>query len=41
MSIIGMGIMWALAIIVFAIITNWPMGKIYDKRREYWSKYER
>lgn len=40
MSIIGMGIMWAFAIIVFLIITRWPMGKEYDRRKSYWTKFE-
>ncbi len=40
MSIIGMVIMWALAIIVFLIITRWPMGKEYDRRKTYWAKFE-
>jgi hypothetical protein len=40
MSIIGMGIMWAFAIIVFLIITRWPMGKTYDQRKRYWAKFE-
>jgi hypothetical protein len=40
MSIIGMGIMWAFAIIVFLIITRWPMGEEYDRRKAYWAKFE-
>jgi hypothetical protein len=40
MSIIGMGIMWAFAIIVFIIITRWPMGKEYDRRKAYWARFE-
>ena len=40
MSVIGIGIMWAFSIGVFAIITKWPMGKVSDQRAAYWSKYE-
>lgn len=40
MSVIGMIIMWAFALIVFAIITRWPMGKVYDQRKTYWERYE-
>jgi len=40
MSIIGMGIMWVFALVVFVIITRWPMGKTSDERAGYWSKYE-
>lgn len=40
MSVIGTGIMWALAIIVFLIITRWPMGGEYDRRKAYWARFE-
>lgn len=40
MSIIGMGVMWVFAIIIFLIITRWPMGKVSDDRAAYWSKFE-
>ncbi len=40
MSVIGMGIMWGFALVVFVIITRWPMGTISNQRTEYWSKYE-
>ena len=40
MSIIGMVLMWALAVGVFAIITRWPMGQTYEHRAAYWAKYE-
>ena len=40
MGFIEIGIMWAFAFVVFAIITRWPMGKECDKRSAYWAKYE-
>ncbi|MDD2542422.1 MAG: hypothetical protein PHH28_15470 [Desulfuromonadaceae bacterium] len=40
MSIIGMVIMWVFALIVFIIITRWPMGKVSDQRATYWKKFE-
>jgi len=40
MSIFGMAIMWGFAIVAFIIIANWPMGKVCDKRTEYWKKFE-
>ena len=40
MSVIGMGIMWGFTLVVFVIITRWPMGAISNQRTEYWSKYE-
>ena len=40
MSFIEIGIMWAFAFVVFAVITNWPMGKEGDKRTDYWAKQE-
>ncbi len=35
-----MVIMWAFAVIVFVIITRWPMGKVSDQRAAYWTKFE-
>ena len=40
MSFIGIGIMWAFAFVVFAIITRWPMGKTSNQRALYWAKQE-
>lgn len=40
MSIAGMIIMWVLVAVVFAILNNWPMGKTYDHRAEYWARFE-
>lgn len=40
MSFIAIGIMWAFAIVVFAVITRWPMGKVSDQRTAYWDKQE-
>jgi hypothetical protein len=40
MGIIAIGIMWAFAFVVFAVITRWPMGKTCDQRTAFWAKYE-
>lgn len=40
MSIIGMVVMWAFTFVVFTVLTRWPMGMIYEKRKEYWARYE-
>ena len=40
MSIIGMAMMWAFAVIVFIIVARWPMGKVSDERAKYWAKFE-
>lgn len=40
MSIIGAVIMWVFALVVFAIITRWPMGKTYEQRAAFWKKYD-
>jgi hypothetical protein len=40
MSIIGAVIMWVFAFIAFLIITRWPMGEEYDRRKAYWARFE-
>ena len=40
-SIVGMALMWVFSIVVFIIITRWPMGKVSDERANYWAKYEK
>jgi len=40
MSIIGMVLMWVFFFIIFAIVTRWPMGKEYNRRKEYWARFE-
>ncbi len=40
MSVISIGIMWAFAFAVFAVITKWPMGKECDQRTAFWAKYD-
>ena len=40
MSIIGIVIMWAWFIAVFAILSKWHTGEEYDRRRAYWAKFE-
>jgi hypothetical protein len=40
MSVIGIGSIWVFAVVVFMVITRWPMGKESDHRAAYWSKYD-
>jgi hypothetical protein len=40
MSIIGMIVMWVWFAVFYAILSNWHMGREYDKRQKYWAKYE-